>query len=176
MRRLGAEEKALWEKVVASVRPLHARTESFAGEPAPISPEPPRPAKPKPLARPEPRTTAPKPGITLDGGWDRRLGRGLVQPDIVVDLHGHNLATAYHLLDLKLEQAVAVGARVMLLVTGKPPSDNRRPVVRGAIRAAVDDWLGASRHAAHIAAVRNAHPRHGGAGALYIILRRHRRS
>jgi DNA-nicking Smr family endonuclease len=47
-------------------------------------------------------------------------------------------------------------------------------VKRGAIRAAVGDWLAASRHAGHIAAVRGAHPRHGGAGALYIVLRRRR--
>ncbi|WP_367947133.1 Smr/MutS family protein [Sphingopyxis sp. BSNA05] len=45
---------------------------------------------------------------------------------------------------------------------------------RGAIRAAIADWLAASRHASHIATVRRAHPRHGGAGALYIILRRRR--
>ena len=32
-------------------------------------------------------------------------------------------------------------------------------------------WLAASRHARHISAVRNAHPRHGGAGALYIMLK-----
>jgi DNA-nicking Smr family endonuclease len=38
----------------------------------------------------------------------------------------------------------------------------------------VGDWLAASRHAGSIAAVRNAHPRHGGAGALYIVLRRRR--
>ncbi|MGB5485182.1 Smr/MutS family protein, partial [Parasphingorhabdus sp.] len=40
--------------------------------------------------------------------------------------------------------------------------------------AAISDWLAASRHASRIAAVRRAHPRHGGAGALYIILRRPR--
>jgi DNA-nicking Smr family endonuclease len=174
MRRLGAEEKALWEKVVASVRPLHARQKTLAEKPEPVSVEPPLAEKPRVIARPQPRAAAPKPGVTLDAGWDRRLARGVVQPDIVVDLHGHNLAKAYHLLDLKLEQAVAMDARVMLLVTGKPPSDERRPGQRGAIRAAVGDWLSASRHAAHIAAVRNAHPRHGGAGALYIILRRRR--
>jgi DNA-nicking Smr family endonuclease len=38
----------------------------------------------------------------------------------------------------------------------------------------VGDWLAASRHAGDIAAVRNAHPRHGGGGALYIVLRRGR--
>ena len=45
---------------------------------------------------------------------------------------------------------------------------------RDAIRAAVADWLAASRFADRIAAVRTAHPRHGGAGALYVVLRRAR--
>ena len=52
--------------------------------------------------------------------------------------------------------------------------ERRREGGRGAIRAAISDWLAASRHAPYIAAVRRAHRRHGGAGALYIILRRRR--
>jgi DNA-nicking Smr family endonuclease len=122
-----------------------------------------------------PAAAAPGLGATLDGSWDRRLSRGDVQPDFILDLHGHNLATAYDLLDRRLEMAIAVGARMLLLITGKPPrAGAERPVQRGAIRAAVGDWLALSRHARDIAAVRNAHPRHGGAGALYIILRRRR--
>jgi DNA-nicking Smr family endonuclease len=113
----------------------------------------------------------PKPGTTLDGSWDRRLGRGLVQPEMTVDLHGHNLSTAYALLDERLERAIQSAVRVLLLITGKPPQ-GEPPAARGRIRAAVGDWLAASRHAGDIAAVRNAHPRHGGAGALYIVLRR----
>jgi DNA-nicking Smr family endonuclease len=112
------------------------------------------------------------PGTTLDGSWDRRLSRGLVQPDRTLDLHGHSLATAYGLVDHRLEQAILAGARVLLLITGKPRSASSER--RGAIRAAVGDWLAASRHAADIAAVRGAHPRHGGAGALYIVLRKKR--
>ncbi|WP_324749999.1 Smr/MutS family protein [Sphingomonas sp. LY54] len=180
MRRLNAEEKALWDKVVASVRPMHSRPPKDA-EPAPVPPAerqaaaPTRatraPAKPaRPAAAPPPVV---RPGSTLDGSWDRRLSRGIVQPDVTVDLHGHNLATAYHLLDSRLEQAIAMGARVMLLVTGKPPK-GEPPIARGKIRAAVGDWLAASRHAGAIAAVRGAHPRHGGTGALYIVLRRPR--
>ena len=38
----------------------------------------------------------------------------------------------------------------------------------------IADWLAHSRHAPMIAAVRNAHPRDGGAGALYVVLRRKR--
>ena len=176
MRRLSADEQALWQKVVASVRPLHAGAappqEAASPElpPAPPSPRP-RAARPVPPQAPPPRAV---PGTTLDGTWDRHLSRGLIQPDASVDLHGHNLSTAYDLLDHRLDQAIAAGDRLLLLITGKPPVDDRRPVGRGAIRAAVGDWLAASRHAADIAGVRNAHPRHGGAGALYIVLRRRR--
>jgi DNA-nicking Smr family endonuclease len=178
MRRLSAEEQALWDKVVASVRPLRpasAAPPKTSPAPAASPPAPPEiPARRAPPRKTTPIARAPAPGTTLDGSWDRRLGRGLVQPDAILDLHGHNLATAYDLLDRRLEQAIAAGARVVLLITGKPPADDRRPVGRGAIRAAVGDWLAAGRHAAAIAAVRGAHPRHGGSGALYIVLRRSR--
>jgi DNA-nicking Smr family endonuclease len=175
VRRLGPDEQKLWARVVATVRPLRGAVPPPAeGEAAPEPPPADLPqAQPKP---PPPPALAPHrkaPGTTLDGTWDRRLSRGMVAPDCVVDLHGHNLATAYALLDRRLDEAVRDGARLLLLVTGKPPGPER-PVKRGAIRAAVGDWLAASRHAGDIAAVRNAHPRHGGGGALYIVLRRRR--
>ena len=167
-RRLGPDEAALWARVVASVRPLDGALPTM---PAAEVPALPRRSASAPPAPPERR---PAPGTTLDAGWDRRLARGLVQPDATLDLHGSNLATAYRLLDRRLEQAIAEGGRVLLLITGKPRSENSGG--RGAIRAAVHDWLAASRHGGDIAAVRGAHPRHGGAGALYIVLRRKRPS
>ncbi len=180
-RKLGTSERALWAKVIASVTPLHRgrklETPTAEGPDAPLpQPLPQDLPDPRPRAarRPQPRAApAPAaPGDTLDGSWDRRLTRGAVQPDRMVDLHGHSLAAAHALLDSCLNEAIASGARVLLLITGKPPQGDRRPAGRGAIRAAVGDWLAASRHAAHIAAIRAAHPRHGGTGALYIILRK----
>lgn len=112
------------------------------------------------------------PGETLDGGWDRRLRRGLVSPERTIDLHGHTLASAHAALDQGLDRAIVDDVRTLLLVTGKPPREGSVPPRRGAIRASIGDWLAGSRHASRIAAIRNAHPRHGGAGALYIILRR----
>lgn len=177
-RRLSPEERQLWAKVVESVRPLRPPPVAAKKAEAEVEAKPiPVPDLAKPKQQPRPRaaspvrTMPPVPGTTLDGSWDRRIDRGAVQPDISIDLHGHNLATAYSLLDRRLEQAIADGMRVVLLITGKPPK-GEPPIERGRIRAAVGDWLGASRHAGDIAAVRNAHPRHGGAGALYIILRR----
>jgi DNA-nicking Smr family endonuclease len=172
MRPLSAEEERLWRKVVETVRPLRpqpaaAETEETA---AALPPEEARkPARRAPAPPPSPAKGV---GETLDASWDRRLSRGLVQPDATLDLHGHGLSAAYDLLDSRLEASIASGARLLLLITGKPPAGDRPG--RGRIRAAVGDWLGASRHAGSIAAVRGAHQRHGGSGALYIILRRRR--
>jgi DNA-nicking Smr family endonuclease len=126
------------------------------------------PAGPASIARRRPVPIAEK---TLDGSWDERLRSGTVKPDRVLDLHGMNLDSAWAAIDRTLEQAIARGDRIVLLITGHHrPGDP--PVQRGRIRAAVHDWLAASRHADRIAAVRGAHRRHGGGGSLYLILRR----
>ncbi len=176
------EERALWARVIATVTPIQ-RVPVPASAPAP-KPRPPAPAQAVPQDRVKgrvPPAPAPKPkpvppaAATLDAGWDRRLSRGLISPESSIDLHGHTLATAHARLDYGLEMAIARQDRVLLLITGKPPRpESERPHARGAIRAAIGDWLAASRHADRIAAVRNAHPRHGGAGALYIVLKRQR--
>jgi DNA-nicking Smr family endonuclease len=172
MRKLSAEEQALWNRVVETVRPLRPVAMPVA-EPVERKTQSPkgqsqrRGTVPVPTAPP---ARKPGPGTTLDGSWDKRLARGIVAPDASLDLHGHNLDTAWTALDRALERSIQRGDRLLLLVTGKPPSEAKGK--RGAIRAAVDDWLHVSRHAGDIAAVRGAHPRHGGAGALYIILRR----
>ncbi|WP_380787410.1 Smr/MutS family protein [Sphingomonas sp. R86521] len=194
VRPLNPDEAQLWAKVMATVRPMRAVTivAHIPEKPAPVGkPVPPPPAplhgvKPvvrtpvrapvqmaaKPVARAAPR---PITESTLDGGWDKKLVRGAVSPDSSIDLHGHTLASAHAMLDSGLGRAIARGDRVLLLVTGKPPRpESERPHARGAIRAAVTDWLAGSRHSDAIAAVRGAHPRHGGQGALYIILRRER--
>ena len=108
---------------------------------------------------------------TLDGSWDKKLAAGAVEPDRVLDLHGMSLDSAWSAIDRGLEQAIARGDRVLLLITGHH-RPGEPPVQRGKIRAAVHDWLAASRHASSIAAVRGAHRRHGGGGSLYIILKR----
>ncbi len=110
----------------------------------------------------------------LDSHWDKRLKQGQVAPDFTLDLHGSNLDGAYTRLMRGMAQAKAMQARVMLVVTGKPrpvdPAD--RGTRRGAIRAKVLDWLAASEHGGSIAAIRGAHRKHGGSGAIYIVLRK----
>ncbi|MBL0923555.1 MAG: Smr/MutS family protein [Sphingomonadaceae bacterium] len=177
-RRLDSQEKALWAKVMATVKPLDgvhpARNDdvTLAKRVAEGS------------VRPSPRKTAsplhhisegpaPRAGEdNLNSHWNRRIHRGGIVPDISIDLHDASLSRAYARLDGALEQAIAQKLKVVLLVTGKPRAHDRASGEgRGAIAALVRDWLAASRHARHISAVRNAHPRHGGTGALYIILK-----
>ena len=94
-----------------------------------------------------------------------------MEPDRVLDLHGMNLDRAWAAIDNTLEDAIARGERVVLLITGHHRK-GEPPIARGRIRAAVHDWLAASRHSAEIAAVRGAHRRHGGGGSLYLVLKR----
>jgi len=171
MRRLSPEEAALWARVASTIRPLH-------GQAPPLAPEAPA-AQPEgnlALARPRARPAAPpRPtaaiGRTLDASWDKKLFSGTVEPERTVDLHGMNLERAWRAIDDALERAIARQERVVLLITGHH-RPGEPPVARGKIRAAVHDWLAASRHAPSIAAVRGAHRRHGGAGSLYLVLRR----
>ena len=183
-RRLTPDEAALWRRVMATVRPARPvpppEANPVAAAPDAASPKARKPAgriPPPAVKRPGAVLAKPKPapGVTLDGSWDKKLATGSIAPDSAIDLHGHTLETAHAVLDAGLDRAIARGDRVLLLITGKPPRpESERPHARGRIRDAVGDWLAASRHAASIAAVRGAHPRHGGAGALYIILRRDR--
>lgn len=172
MRSLDPDEAELWARVTATIRPLSRKpTPADETEPEQQPDADPRRAKASTPRRPPPQPARPRPGTTLDGTWDRKLQSGSVVPDRVVDLHGHNLDRAWSAIDSGLERAIESGDRVVLLITGHSrPGDP--PVQRGRIRAAVHDWLAASRHAPKIAAVRPAHGRHGGGGSLYIILRR----
>lgn len=202
-RGLSVGEQAAWAHLAASVKPLPGkkrpvppapraeRAEAKPGAgvgkiaPAPpgkfvkmakVPPKPPiakvRPPVHQPLAAPPPRARDDQSG--LDSHWDRRVKGGRLEPDLTLDLHGHTLDTAYDRIMAGIDQARAMGARVVLVVAGRerPVDPADRMAKRGAIRAKLLDWLAASRHAEAITAVRRAHIRHGGEGALYLILKR----
>ncbi len=185
-RGLSNEEAAAWEKLASTVEPLHP-LKPVQPQPAHEAkpPAPPTPAKtvkrpstrrPIKAAPPSPPPAVPVQDRGLDSHWDRRLKSGTLQPELTLDLHGHNLDAAYDRLMSGVGQARAMGVRTILLVTGKsrPVPSADRGARRGAIRAKVLDWLAASSHHSAIAAVRRAHQRHGGDGALYIVLKRER--
>lgn len=173
MRSLSPEEADLWARVTATIRPLSredlpapAVTRQSRAGAAPARSEMPHGRASPPRTRPLPIAER-----TLDGSWDKKLRSGAVEPNRVIDLHGMGLDRAWNAIDRGLEDAIRSGERLVLLITGHH-RPGEPPVQRGKIRAAVHDWLAASRHAREIAAVRGAHRRHGGGGSLYLILRR----
>lgn len=183
-RGLTPDEAALWAQVARTVRPLAKGVDRKPlAHPAPPKPKASAAARvragsasppPEPAVGPRPAAARPLEHDGLDASWERRLARGLVAPDFTLDLHGHGLDAAHARLDRGLSLALAQQARLVLVITGRP-----RPVEaadrgsrRGAIRAKLLDWLAAGPHASRIAAVRGAHQRHGGAGAVYLVLKR----
>jgi DNA-nicking Smr family endonuclease len=135
-----------------------------------------KPASPTPLRPPAPAATE-----TLDAAWDRQISSGRISPDLVIDLHGLRREAARRLLYERVVSAAERGHRVILVITGKGSEPGPAPAdlmegrpARGAIRADLPRWLGEEGLSTRIAAVRRAHPRHGGSGAAYLILKRRR--
>ncbi len=198
-RGLSREDAALWARLAKTVAPLSGKRNpppvgegdhakhgggAQASDPA-LAPSGPSARTPPPSLRagPPPLLSLSKGGEArpldrhgLDGSWERKLAHGALAPDFTLDLHGHGLDAAHARLDAGLSQAQAMGARVVLVITGRPrPAEAAdRGSRRGAIRAKLLDWLAAGAHGASIAAVRSAHRRHGGAGAVYVVLRKPR--
>ena len=167
----------MWSRVAATVRPLTGRPlVKPAPGPGPRAirsvaapkpePEPPRVSR-QALARPVEATT-------LDGGWDRRLRGGKLVVDRSLDLHGCSRDQAYAILCRAIEDAALAGQRALLVVTGKGTRGADGEPTRGVIRASLPQWLETPALRPYVAALRPAHPRHGGSGAFYVILRRAR--
>jgi DNA-nicking Smr family endonuclease len=185
-RRLAPDEQALWALVAATVTPLHPdrRVEMPEGIAPPTPRKPDRagvgPSRPRAAPSPPPPATQ-APAETLDSSWDRMISSGRIAPDVVIDLHGLRREAARRLLYERVVMAAERGQRVILVITGKGSEPGPAPAdlmegrpARGAIRADLPRWLGEEGLSTRIAAVRRAHPRHGGSGAAYLILKRRR--
>lgn len=194
-RRLAPDEAALWDMVTRTVTPLAGRTAAPAAH-LPASAPSAGTATPRADAGPR-RWRAAAPGSsvpaapvataeTLDGAWDRRIASGRIVPDRTIDLHGMTLEAARHHLYDAVASADRRGERVLLVITGKGQMPGPAPAdlmpglgaahggTRGAIRVSLPRWIGEAGLSGRIAAVRRAHPRHGGAGAVYLVLKRKR--
>lgn len=163
---------AAWHEALHGVAPLPGRamppaavTNEAAG--AVIAP-PPTPAAPARSA------AAPRPSVRLDRSrpvdLDRRtwlkLRRGLYPIDARLDLHGLTQNQAHQALDAFLAGARTRGHRCVLVITGRGLRHG------GTLRAATPRWLDTAPLRPRILAYADAQLRHGGDGALYVLLRR----
>ena len=176
LRRLSDEEIALWTEVARSVARRRGAT-----LPTPSSPA--RPARPPPRLRPRPslrggrpaKPASPPPLAPIERRLKRELPRGRAEIDGALDLHGMTQAEAHQALRGFLRHSQARGARLVIVVTGKggaSDEDGRTPGERGVLRRLAPQWLREPDLRSVVLGFEEAGRAHGGAGALYVRLRR----
>lgn len=184
-RVLSEEERVLWESVAKQAKPLRKRTRAtkaevvLAAEPAPPamrgsakrrSNESALPPSPPAIVN---RPPAPPPLAPLGRRERTHLSRGRIEIDARLDLHGMTQARAHRALLHFLQHASGDGLRFVLVVTGKGSSVGPESE-RGVLRRQVPEWLSLPEFRTLVVGFEQAHIGHGGAGALYVRVRRGR--
>jgi DNA-nicking Smr family endonuclease len=105
----------------------------------------------------------------LDVGIVRRLRKGEFAVQGHIDLHGMTREEAKGTVDTFLRDARRAGKRCVLLVHGRGiHSKDQVPILKEALKS----WLATARFGRHVLAFASARPVDGGAGAVYVLLRR----
>jgi DNA-nicking Smr family endonuclease len=176
-----AKDVDLFRAAMADVKPLKGRKKP-ARKRAPVAPKPKveetsaisersRASLETTRGR-TPRQPAPTAPLSFDRDVDRALSKGRRAIEAKLDLHGMTLAAAERAVTTFIADASAQNRRVVLIVTGKGMRLEGGRVFGGRIRAEFPAWLERAENRARVAGVRPAHPRHGGSGAFYVLLRR----
>jgi len=190
-RHLSKDERALWDKIAKTAKPMNS-------EKAPVSEEAEKPSF-KPVTQKRKiapfsvgtKAKAARPNDTLPGIADRlraaplnmdaksfgRMKRGKLSPEARIDLHGMTAAVAHHELREFILDASATEKRLVLVITGKGRVRDDFGVIGhqiGVLRHHVPQWLALPPLRQVVLQVTPAHIRHGGDGAYYVYLRRGR--
>ncbi|HEU5058549.1 MAG TPA: Smr/MutS family protein [Kofleriaceae bacterium] len=164
VRRPGEEGAELFADAVSGARPLANRERARP------------PAAPAAGARP---VAPPRAGFTVaeDGSHGRaadvsrktarELAAGKFPPRATLDLHRLTLEAARERVASFIAEARAAGHRSVLIVTGIA----ERSPAGGRLRDHVPGWLSSGPVAGSVLAFAPARAEHGGAGALYVLLR-----
>ena len=169
-RRSPAKPAALKEPVVkarpdaSKPSPMQEAARSrITGNPKPVKIQPP----------------PPPPLLEMDRRQRQRIARAPIMHDDMIDLHGMRQQRAFEVLGRFLRDAQARNARIVLIITGKgrsnaSPSSDWRPEAAGVLRRVVPLWLQSAAIRGQILGFEEAAIAHGGAGALYVRLRKGR--
>ena len=138
-------------------------------EPAPAEPLLPQPAANPPSSLPD--------LARLERRMRQKLARGQQEVDAAIDLHGMRQQEAHRALHGFLLRSQRVGAKLVLVVTGKGESRDvggfgNLGGTPGVLRRSVPLWLRAPEWRGLVVGFEEASRQHGGAGALYVRLRR----
>jgi DNA-nicking Smr family endonuclease len=105
----------------------------------------------------------------MDGAVVRKLRRGDFAVQGHIDLHGMTREEAKCAVETFLRASRQGGKRCVLVVHGRGlHSKDQLPILKDSLRT----WLSTARFARHVLAFATARPVDGGAGAIYVLLRR----
>lgn len=179
-RRLpSSDEIRLWRQAMKEAQPLPGRSLPDEGDESP--PPPDLAPLPKPSETPRPREIQPPfqlhPPAILDhgktAGIDRRTSDRMKKGEMVIDgrldLHGMMQDAAHSALRGFVMASSEMGRRCLLVITGKGSREGA-----GVLRREVPRWLNEPSLRPFVLAFSYAQPRHGGEGALYVLLKRRR--
>ena len=190
-KRLNKDDLSLWQKVTERTEKLDVN-QLFRPEidaPAPSLPKIRKTTsvvlgKPTPKPRSNAHDLMPslpdqirKSPVQMDSKAFGRLKRGKIRPEGRIDLHGMTLDRAHPALTKFILGSHAKGRRLVLVITGKGKMRDEGgpiPVRHGFLRHQVPQWLSMPPLSAAVLQVSQAHISHGGGGAYYVYLRRHR--
>ena len=172
-RRLSDDEHALWKGFARVITPL--QRERSAGErndAGAIAPSVKSARQETPRQSPQP--IEPPPLAPFDRRLRQRVARGRDTIDARIDLHGMTQSEAHAALLRFLHRAQANDARLVLVVTGKGAGKFAPETLsgRGVLRRNVPIWLSLPEFRRFVVSFEEAHPSHGGQGALYLRMRR----
>lgn len=107
-----------------------------------------------------------RPGV--QNGVFRKLKQGRYEADAHLDLHRMTVAAARRELFSFIEEAQRLGLRTVLLIHGKGESkaDKEKSSI---LKGCANRWL---QELAIVQAFHSAQPRHGGTGAVYVLLQK----
>ena len=95
----------------------------------------------------------------------QKIKKGQIKIDSRIDLHGIERFEAQDRLHRYLEHAKSHGLRNLLIIHGKGSKHGEAPILKTHLYL----WL---RHYPPILAMHSAHAKHGGTGALYVLLKK----
>jgi DNA-nicking Smr family endonuclease len=198
-RTVSEEEAQLWAHATRTLERVRAKPRVAAsGEPSEEAAPAPRASrraptaasgeagKASPPAKPSPgaagaKASGPPPLAEFERRRARQLASGKIEIGARIDLHGLRQDEARARLRGFLQTAHAEGHRTVLVIPGKGGEGGadrlgalagERP--RGVIRRSVPAWLAEPDMRAIVLSHTQAGVRHGGAGALYVQLRKGR--
>lgn len=192
-RDLMPDEAKLWHRVARTVRTYGHQKPKLAPEDAALTPAlvPEIAKKPAPelphlalkrakAARHVPLPMVPKPEVrpvssVSDASGHKKVRRGKLDIDGSIDLHGYRQVEAQTALAGFLVRMRGSGARCVLVVTGKGRAieigEDYLTPQPGVIRRRLPEWLSGTGIREHVSGYASAHPRHGGSGAYYVLLK-----